>query len=123
MFEIGQKVVCVDDKFADWYKKLYSQFPTKDCVYVVRDIRIGVMYSEGKKTGAVSVLLIGVVNPKADSKAGLERGFNSDRFRPLDELKDRLRRVTIEHGDGTLTEEVEVFKPKIYVETWTTIGA
>jgi hypothetical protein len=112
MFDVGQKVVCIDDKFEAWHKKLYKVFPTEGCVYVIRDVRIGVLYSEGKRTGAISLLLVGLINPPADSVMALERGFNSDRFRPLSEMKDlAIRNVTIEHEDGALTKELEVFNP------------
>ncbi len=83
-FSIGDKVVCVDDKFPPDISKLYDALPVKDSTYVVRDIRLGINLT---LEGDVSVLLIGLVNPKADSKAGLERGFRADRFRPLEELR------------------------------------
>jgi hypothetical protein len=87
-FDVGQKVVCVDDRFDDWVLKLYTALPKKDAVYVVRDVRIGVAFEQGKRNGAVSILLVGMVNPPADSKAGLERGFNAERFRSLDWMKE-----------------------------------
>ena len=83
-FGIGDKVVCVDDKFPPDISKLYDALPVKDVTYVVRDIRLGINLT---MEGDVSVLLIALVNPKADSKANLERGFRSDRFRPLEELR------------------------------------
>ena len=83
-YGVGDKVVCVDDKFPPDIGKLYDALPVKDTVYVVRDVRLGInLIMEGD----VSVLLVGLVNPKADSKANLERGFRADRFRPLDELR------------------------------------
>ena len=84
-FSIGDKVVCVDDKFPPDISKLYDALPVKDSTYVVRDIRLGINLT---MEGDVSVLLIGLVNPKADSKANLERGFRADRFRPLEELRN-----------------------------------
>ena len=84
-FGIGDKVVCVDDKFPPDISKLYDALPVKDNTYVVRDIRLGINLT---MEGDVSVLLIGLVNPKADSKANLERGFRADRFRPLEELRN-----------------------------------
>jgi hypothetical protein len=84
-FNIGDKVVCVDDKFPPDIGKLYDALPIKDVTYVVRDIRLGINLT---LQGDVSVLLIGLVNPKADSKANLERGFRADRFRPLEELQN-----------------------------------
>jgi hypothetical protein len=88
-FEIGQKVVCVNGKFEDWVKQLYTALPVEGRTYVIRDVRLGTAIVEGRKVGAVSLLLIGLINPNADGKTGslAERGFNSDRFRPLDELK------------------------------------
>jgi hypothetical protein len=84
-FSIGDKVVCVDDKFPPDISKLYDALPVKDVTYVVRDIRLGINLT---MEGDVSVLLVGLVNPKADSKANLERGFRADRFRPLEELRN-----------------------------------
>lgn len=89
MFEIGEKVVCVDDKFEGWVRKLYTALPRAGATYVIRDVRLGVAHRRGKREGAASVLLVGLVNPTADSKAALERGFNAERFRPLDEMKQR----------------------------------
>lgn len=84
-YGIGDKVVCVNDKFPPDISKLYEALPVKDSTYVVRDIRLGINLT---LEGDVSVLLIGLVNPKADSKSALERGFRADRFRPLQELRD-----------------------------------
>ncbi|HZL78489.1 MAG TPA: hypothetical protein VFC17_06520 [Candidatus Limnocylindrales bacterium] len=75
----------MDDKFPPDIGKLYDALPVKDVTYVVRDIRLGINLT---LEGDVSVLLIGLVNPKADSKASLERGFRADRFRPLEELQN-----------------------------------
>jgi hypothetical protein len=41
-FNIGDKVVCVDDKFPPDISKLYDALPVKDTTYVVRDIRLGI---------------------------------------------------------------------------------
>lgn len=85
-YSTGDKVVCIDDQFPLGVEKLYDQLPVKDKVYVVRDIRLGI--SLDCKSGAASILLIGLVNPNANSKAALERGFNSDRFIKLSERQD-----------------------------------
>lgn len=84
MMEVGQKVVCVDDKFPSVINKFYTRLPREGVTYVIRDIRIGVRF-DGQ--GDVSVLLVGLVNPKAESRAALERGFSESRFRPLDEMQ------------------------------------
>jgi hypothetical protein len=99
--DINQKVVCVDDKFPVGIEKLYDQLPVKDMTYVIRDLQMGICLD--CKTGTVSVLLVGVVNPKADSKANLERGFHPDRFRPLDEMKETSKQTKPEQKPQTVT--------------------
>ena len=99
-FNLGDKVVCVNDKFPPDIGKLYDALPVKDVTYVVRDIRLGINLT---LEGDVSVLLIGLVNPKADSKASLERGFRADRFRPLEELQNE--------NSTTVEEKKEALQP------------
>ena len=101
-FSIGDKVVCVDDKFPPDISKLYTALPVKDATYVVRDIRLGINLT---MEGDVSVLLIGLLNPKADSKANLERGFRADRFRPLEELRSEKKEST------SVEEKKELLQP------------
>ena len=101
-FSIGDKVVCVDDKFPPDISKLYTALPVKDVTYVVRDIRLGINLT---MEGDVSVLLIGLLNPKADSKANLERGFRADRFRPLEELRSEKKEST------SVEEKKELLQP------------
>jgi hypothetical protein len=103
-FNIGDKVVCVDDKFPPDISKLYDALPVKDVTYVVRDIRLGINLT---LEGDVSVLLIGLVNPKADSKAGLERGFRADRFRPLEELRNEKTETQSDEEKKELFQPVE----------------
>jgi hypothetical protein len=104
-FGVGDKVVCVDDKFPPDISKLYDALPVKDSTYVVRDIRLGINLT---LEGDVSVLLIGLVNPKADSKANLERGFRADRFRPLEELQNEKKASQTDEEKKELLEPVEV---------------
>jgi hypothetical protein len=87
MFVTGQKVVCVDDRFPLGIQKFYSALPKKDVVYVVRGTTVGVGL-DGTE-GEICVYLIGLVNPCSSKPPHRERGFKADRFRPLDELKDR----------------------------------
>jgi hypothetical protein len=103
-FGIGDKVVCVDDKFPPDISKLYTALPVKDTTYVVRDIRLGINLT---MEGDVSVLLIGLINPKADSKANLERGFRADRFRPLEELREEKKESTAVEETKELAQPVE----------------
>jgi hypothetical protein len=104
-YGIGDKVVCVDDKFPPDISKLYTALPVKDSTYVVRDIRLGINLT---MEGDVSVLLIGLVNPKADSKANLERGFRADRFRPLEELRNEKTASKPEVEEKELLQPLEV---------------
>jgi hypothetical protein len=71
----------------------------------VRDIRLGITLT---MEGDVSVLLIGLVNPKADSKANLERGFRADRFRPLEELRNEKTASQPEVEEKELLQPLEV---------------
>lgn len=93
-FDIGQKVICVDDKFDAWILRFYTALPKKDQIYVIRDVRLGIRTD--RKTGDVSVTLVGLINPCAESKAAHERGFSESRFRSLDELKSRNKTVQVE---------------------------
>ena len=104
-YGIGDKVVCVDGKFPPDISKLYDALPVKDSTYVVRDIRLGINLT---LEGDVSVLLIGIVNPKADSKSALERGFRADRFRPLQELREKQTATQAVEENKDLTQPVEV---------------
>ena len=104
-FGVGDKVVCVDDKFPPDISKLYTALPVKDVTYVVRDIRLGINLT---MEGDVSVLLIGLVNPKADSVANLERGFRADRFRPLEELQNEKRASQTDEEKKELLQPLEV---------------
>ena len=103
-YGIGDKVVCVDDKFPPDISKLYDALPVKDSTYVVRDIRLGINLT---LEGDVSVLLVGLVNPKADSKSALERGFRADRFRPLQELRAKQSATNAAEEKKELTQPVE----------------
>ena len=84
---LGQKVVCIDDKFGDTALALYKQLPVEKVVYVIRAIRLGI--KTDCKTGDISLLLIGLDNPKSGKPPFHEFGFSSDRFRPLDEIQER----------------------------------
>lgn len=89
-FEVGDKVVCVDAKFFPGVAALYTALPAEGRTYVVRDLRLGVALDArypAVKTGEVSVLLVGIVNPPSGCRSKLERGFAHWRFRKLDEVR------------------------------------
>jgi len=79
----GQKVVCVDDVFPPAAKRLYLALPVKDRIYVVRQVSLGVNWKA--EPGEVCLLLVGLHNPRSTKPPFPERGFNSERFRPLNE--------------------------------------
>jgi hypothetical protein len=85
----NDKVVCIDDKFPAGIRKLYMELPVQNNIYVIRDVRIGVNLD--CKTGDISLLLVGINNPKANSKSALEFGFSSSRFKPLQEFQQSDR--------------------------------
>jgi hypothetical protein len=89
MFNIGQKVVLVDDKWPETVKQLYLQLPVLETIYVVRAVRVGVRADElimdMRRVLESSLLLVGIYNPT--NNLGVEAGFAASRFRALYELK------------------------------------
>lgn len=103
MFEVGDKVVCIDGKFPLLVAKLYTALPREGVTYVVREINLGVRLD--CKTGDLSVLLVGIVNPlNEDTRAKKERGFSETRFRKLEELKDLAKTRKVEPEVAWTTE-------------------
>lgn len=91
----GQKVVCIDDYFPGPVKKLYTALPVKGQTYVIRTVYsargIAFPSKPGMGDGEIGVLLVGLINPPdPKSKYGQELGFKADRFRPLEEIKDKV---------------------------------
>ncbi len=85
--EVGQKVVCVDDNFPKAVILLYKSLPKKGQIYVIRDVVLGVNWKS--EPGEVCLYLIGLNNPKSTTPPYPERGFNAERFRPLEEMKQK----------------------------------
>lgn len=85
--ESNDRVVCIDDRFDPSIIPLYTALPVKDRVYVVRDVILGATPNlpKQKSEGAVRLLLVGLNNP--ESRPGIERGFNAERFRKLEEVQ------------------------------------
>lgn len=77
----------MDDKFDSGIAKFYTALPKKDVTYVIRGVCVGV--NSKAEPGEVCVYLIGLHNPKSDRPPFPERGFNSERFRPLEEVQQR----------------------------------
>jgi hypothetical protein len=91
-FHIGQHVVCVDDFFAPEIARLLDAMPVEGVVYVIRAIHEGVSFDDGRPEKVTTLLLVGLVNPAPAKPGAKERGFNSKRFRPLDELKSKAKK-------------------------------
>lgn len=88
---VGQKVVCVDGKFPDAVLELYTALPVEGTVYVIRAVKLGVNWQS--EPGEVCLYLIGLNNPCSNVPPYPERGFNSERFRPLEEVQENLLKV------------------------------
>lgn len=103
-FEINDKAVCVDGKFDPRVAKLYCMLPKEGNVYVVRAVRLGIR--PDCRSGDLSLLLVGLMNPNAESRSALERGFSQDRFRHPGELDSREQEAAAETVDAVSREEV-----------------
>jgi hypothetical protein len=86
---VGQKVVCIDDAFPPEVAQFYTALPKKDSVYVIRQVSLGVNHLG--EPGEVCLHLVGLNNPRSNKPPFPERGFNSERFRPLEEMKEETR--------------------------------
>ncbi len=82
MYLPGQKVVCVDDVFAEAVKKFYWKLPVKGVTYTVRDLVPGIDING--ELGEMCVYLVDLINPCSDTPPYPERGFRAERFRPLE---------------------------------------
>lgn len=97
MFQVGQKVVCIDDTFAPWVYDLYKSLPKKNDTYTVRAVSPGRSQpkfavnddAEIKLTDAqfdVLILLEELRNPDdPHSTVKQELGFRAERFAEMEE--------------------------------------
>ncbi len=86
MFEPGDKVVCINDDFDPEFVSAYNYLPTKDEIYVIREVGIGRTHPTSPNSAvSYKVTLVGMVNPPDPSRPSNpeELGFRSDRFAPL----------------------------------------
>lgn len=97
-FDVGDHVVCVNDKFHPELHPFIPNQPVEGESYVVRDIRLGINLD---MQGDVSILLIGLVNPFSNAAHGKERGFSDDRFIKLSEHKEVMTEL-----DNIIREEL-----------------
>jgi hypothetical protein len=94
---VGQKVVCVDDNFPPEVAQFYIALPKKDQIYVIRNVVMGVNWKA--EPGEVCLYLVGLNNPRSDKPPFPERGFNSERFRPLNSDEDTAELLNIEPAE------------------------
>ena len=95
MFEQGEKVVCVDDRFHPEISFLYTALPEKGKTYTVRECEMGrakwVSSQKGWDSVDMKVLLAELLNPLDPSTSKgcpSELGFAARRFAPLDSLTE-----------------------------------
>lgn len=95
MFEVGEKVVCVDDRFHPEIAFLYTALPEKGKVYTVRECEPGrskwMSEQKGWDSVDMKVLLSELLNPVDPSTlkgCPSELGFAARRFAPLDSLEN-----------------------------------
>jgi hypothetical protein len=88
----GQRVVCINDTFADFVKAIYAQLPVKGKTYTIREVFLGrERVVRGGDSATVGLLLEELVNPPDPFHAGQqELGFSSERFAPFEELPDEM---------------------------------
>lgn len=88
MFDIGQRVICVDDSGFPMHLlgTFYEAFPRKGSAYVVRDIVPAADNGKDHKAlnaNTCAVLLQGIRNKP--SQHGVECGYRHSRFVPIEE--------------------------------------
>jgi hypothetical protein len=80
MFMPGQKVACIDGKFPLGIEQYFPSLPQEGETYTIRDIVPGI--SPQLSEGEVAVYLIEIIG--SVNAHGIERGFNAERFAPLE---------------------------------------
>lgn len=92
MFDVGEKVVCVNDRFEAIHRKLYKALPRENVVYTVRACSIGRTKTGSSEKGeSYLVLLVELVNgpdPYMHDASAEELGFRSDRFAPVIDVEN-----------------------------------
>jgi hypothetical protein len=98
---VGQKVVCVDEAAPFHLRQHYTTWIKKGTIYVVRGVFLGVDY-QSSNPGEVGVYLLGIHNPLSNVAPYPERGFNAQRFRPIEENKDLVTKKEEIEVEGTV---------------------
>ena len=94
MFEQGEKVVCIDDRFHPEIAFLYTALPEKGNTYTVRECEPGrakwMSSQKGWDSVDMKVLLVELTNPVDPSTTmgcPSELGFAARRFAPLEDIE------------------------------------
>lgn len=86
-FQVGMKVVCVDDKFSGGWDRIVKT-PVKGKVYTIRQL---LTFKACTGQVVTTVLLEEIVNPVRQWDSGLmEAGFVPRRFRPVVQRKTSI---------------------------------
>lgn len=107
MFQNGQRVVCIDDRFEPWVYDLYTALPRKNITYTVRAMGVGRSNPQFTVTADaqlkiraadfdILILLEELHNPDdPHSSIQQELGFRAERFAPLLEDLDENEAVEL----------------------------
>lgn len=89
MFEVSDKIVCINDRGLKEFAFLFTDIPVYGRVYVVR----GMDYSPEtlEPDDIPGVLLVGIFGCDLED-TGIEHSFHAKRFVPLDEYKKIIRK-------------------------------
>lgn len=85
MYDVGDKVVCVNDVGFPLALKpeFYADFPQEGKVYTIRDIYPS--HGGNGQPNGMAVYLVEITNPA--NAHGIENGYAPERFKPLEEVK------------------------------------
>jgi len=107
--QVGNKVVCIDDVFPDLIKATFYQLPVEGETYTIRAVfsaRGNVRTPKGcDPQFEIGILLAELSNPYEFLKGGVkvEMGFNSERFRIIDESVALVVEKESTHGKEKVT--------------------
>ncbi len=113
MFQNGQRVVCIDDKFDPWVYDLFTALPKKNSIYTVRAMKSGrsnpnfvvgddASLSITSAEFDIMILLKELQNPDdPHSSVKQELGFRAERFAPLlEDLEEKEDVALVGFGKG-----------------------
>ena len=104
MFDVNEKVVCINDSFPAWVYDSYNQLPVKGTIYTVREVDLGRSDLASDSDVAFRVLLHELHNDPDFTESGRdigELGFRSDRFATLQQLEEMNQNELVINNTGT----------------------